>query len=183
MGRQGYVGLAIKRRRKMGRILKGLGVLTLIVFLASPAFGLAGWTISTPEPQSWRNGQVMYRITIAYVQAAAATGAEVSLVTEMELDLGKKEAEWWIDKINGGILYEVVTDPGTQPDNTYALGFDCELNGALLDLAARSATVTEHADFGKDLGYNPVFWNDIQIDIADLGSAADATTIYIYIVK
>ena len=57
------------------------------------------------------------------------------------------------------------------------------MNGALLDIAAASATVTEHTDFSKDLGYNPVFWDDVQIDPGDLGSTSDATDIYIYIVK
>jgi hypothetical protein len=164
--------------------LKKFTLLFVMFFLvASPAFA-AGWTISQPEVDEWANGQKMFRITIAYVQPSAAAGAETTLKTEMHTSIGSGVTEFWIDQFNGGVLYEVVTNPAAAgPDATYTLAFDCELGGSLLDLAAQSATVTEHVNFAKDLGYNPVFWNDLQIDPGDLGSTSDATTIYIYIVK
>ena len=158
-------------------------VFAMFFMVASSAFASA-WTISQPEVDEWANGQKMFRITLAYTQAAAGAGAETTLATEMRTSLGSGVAEFWIDQMKGGILYETVTDPTTDaPDGTYTLSFDCELGGALLDVAAASATVTEHTDFSKDLGYNPVFWNDILINPADLGSTNDATTLYIYIVK
>jgi hypothetical protein len=166
----------------MQRFLKVLMVLAMGVFLASPVMA-AGWTVSAPEPNSWRNGQVMYRITVAYIQQTDSAGAETTLKTEMITSLGAKDAERAIKSLNGGVLYEVVTDPGTEPDDAYTLYFDCELGGSLLDLTGLSVSATEHNNFAKDLGYNPVFWNDLQIDPGDLGSTSDATTIYIYIVK
>jgi hypothetical protein len=163
-------------------MLKKFTLLFVMFFLvASPAFA-AGWTISQPEVDEWANGQKMFRITITYVQQAAGAGAETTLATEMRTSLGSGVAEFWIDQLNGGVLYELVTDPGST-GGTYTLAFDCELGGSLLDLAALSATVTEHTDFAEDLQYNPVFWNDLQIDPGDLGTTNHTTTLYIYIIK
>ena len=156
--------------------------LSALILISTPA--LATWTVtvSTPEPKSWRNGQVLYKVTIALVSDGSDL-AEFSLVTEMTTDLGAQQTKAWIERMNGGLLYELVTDPGVAPDSTYTLDFDCERGGSLLDLAALSATVTEHTDFSEDLDWNPVFWGDLYIDIGDIGSNLDAVEIIIYIIK
>ena len=109
--------------------------------------------------------------------------AEFSLADEMATDIGSQQAEWWIDRMSGGVLYELVTDPGVEPDSTYTLAFDGTYGASLLDIAAASATVTERTSFSKDLGYSPIFWEDLDIDIGDIGTSGDSTTLYIFIVK
>ena len=85
--------------------------------------------------------------------------------------------------MSGGVLYELVTDPGVEPDSTYTLAFDGTYGASLLDIAAASATVTERTSFSADLGYSPIFWEDLDIDIGDIGTSGDSTTLYIFIVK
>ena len=153
----------------------------LICLVSAPAFAISGITVETPQAKPWSNGQQMFMVSIAVVQPGATGISEFSLRGAMN-DSGI-DADFWIDIFTGGLLYEVVTDPGTQPDATYTLAFDCYRGGSLLDIAAASATVTEHVDFSTDLGYNPVFWKDLDITVGDLGSANDATVIEIYIVK
>ena len=164
------------------KFVKLFVMIAALAFISTPAFATWTITVSTPEPKTWRNGQVLYKITIALVSDGTDL-AEFSLADEMATDLGAKEADAWIERMNGGLLYELVTDPGTTPDNTYTLAFDCDRGGSLLDLAALSATVTEHTDFSEDLDWNPVFWDDLGIDIGDIGSASDAVEIIIYIIK
>jgi len=162
-------------------MFKKIALTVLIMMLiVSPAF--ADWTItvSKPESEPWKNGQRMNMISISLVSDGTDL-AEFSLVTA--ITNSGLNAPDIIKQIHGGVLYEVVTDPGVEPDGTYTLAFDCYREGSLLDIAALSATVTEHTNFAKDLGYSPVFWNDLKIDIGDIGSAADSVVIEIYIVK
>jgi len=164
---------------------KILAAILLALLLFTPQVFAAAAKAITPTiegPEVWYNGQEVYRIKIVLVSTGAAAD-EFSLKDELTTDFDADYAQYWMDKLSGGILYELVTDPGVQPDATYTLSFDCELGGNLLDMAALSATVTEHTDFSTDLGYNPVFWNDIDITMGDLGTENDSTTIYIYIVK
>ena len=167
------------------RFKKLLIVLAALVLIGLPAISAATvWTITvhTPVPSSWRNGQVVFMVQVDLLSDGSDL-AEFSLADEMATDIGSQQAEWWIDRMSGGVLYELITDPGTEPDSTYTLAFDGTYGASLLDLAALSATVTERTSFAVDLGYSPIFWEDLDIDIGDIGSSADSTTLYIFIVK
>ena len=134
----------------------------------------------------WKNGQRMVLIKV-YSEPDGADLAEFSLRTYLGPPYTDTQGKThttnkWDEYCQGGIFYQVETDPGTAPDSTYTLSFDSELEADLLDLSGLSTTATEIHDAGADLGYKPVVY-DLKIDLGDIGSDGDETTIYIYILR
>jgi hypothetical protein len=86
-------------------------------------------------------------------------------------------------RLKGSFLWQVETDPGVEPDGVWAVSFDSGAGADILALSGLSVSATELNDASTDLGYHPQIWDNVQIDIGDIGSAADSVTIYLYFLK
>lgn len=165
--------------------MKKLLITLFIVLFASTAIG-ATLQAEIEKNTQWSNDQRMMRIKI-YVEPDGADLAEFSLkdylgppYTDTQ---GKTHSEnYWTKYCEGGIFYQVETDPGTEPDAAYTLSFNSETGADLLDLTGLSTTATEVNGADADLGFLPVVY-DLKIDLGDIGSDGDETTIYIYILR
>lgn len=145
----------------------------LALFIASNA--MAAWTITAVfhgGDIKWSSDHWVYRIKVS-ATSDGADPAEFNLSTYLT----------GINKILGGYLWQIETDPGTAPDAVWAVSFDTGLGASILDLSGLSVSATELHDGSEDLGFNPIIFDDIQIDIGDIGSANDSVDIYIVIVK
>ena len=133
------------------------------------------WTITATIDQgaNWSDGTAIHRVKISAI-SDGSDPAEFNLSTYLTSNE--------MNRIKGGCFYQVITDPGTEPDAAYTLAFDDGLGGSILDLSNLSITATEIHDGGGDLGFYPIIF-DLQINIGDIGSSSDSTTIYIDIAK
>lgn len=143
-------------------------------FLVGNALG--AWTVTgaIESNERWDSSHWIYRVKISLL----SDGTDLAEFTLSTYLTAREMA-----MLKGGMLWEVETVPGTEPDAAYTLAFDSGLGSNILDLAGLSVTAPERNDFSTDLGYSPIMWDDLQIDIGDIGSAADATVVYIYIIK
>ena len=157
----------------MARLIKK--ILIALLFLMLPGICFASWTISAniTRGADYNDGTKLHEIVIS----ATSDGSDPA-----EFNLSTYLTSAQMDRIKGGFFYQVVTDPGTEPDDTYTLAFDNDLGGNILDLSGLSVTATEIHDAAADLGFFPIIF-DLQIDIGDIGSASDSITIYIDIIK
>ena len=165
--------------------MKKLLVALCILLFTVPAMG-ATLQAELEKKTQWSNGQRMWRIKI-YIEPDGNDLAEFSLkdylgppYTDTQ---GKTHSEnLWTKYCEGGFFYQVETDPGTEPDAVYTLSFDSDLEADIMDLTGLSTTATEITDVGTTIGYRPIVY-DLKIDLGDIGSDGDETTIYIYILR
>jgi hypothetical protein len=165
--------------------MKKLFITLFIVLFASTAIG-ATLQAEIEKNTQWSNDQRMMRIKI-YVEPDGADLAEFSLkdylgppYTDTQ---GKTHSEnFWTKYCEGGIFYQVETDPGTEPDAAYTLSFDSDLDADIMDLTGLSTTATEINDVAATIGFRPIVY-DLKIDLGDIGSDGDEVTIYIYILR
>ena len=166
--------------------MKKLLITLLICLFASPV--MAAWTIQAEidDVSDWADGTRMYRVKV-YMLSDGSDLAEFTLSTYLkppQTDTQGKvhKDNLWTDYLQGGYFYMVETDPGTEPDAAYTLAFDSDKGANILDLADLSVSATELNYGAADLNFFPVIW-DLQIDIGDIGSAADYIELYIYIIR
>lgn len=149
--------------------------LLFLLFLTTNAF--AAWTIDVTLDSTTRGDKLRVKIV------AVSDGSDPA---EFELDTSTLNTylnEYAMRQLKGAIFWEVETDPGTAPDAVWAVSFDSGAGASLLDLSGLSVSATERNDASTDLGYNPIIWDNVQVDIGDIGSASDSVTIYLIFLK
>ena len=160
---------------------KIFGFLVGLLFLLSSVMVMAADTINVSIDKSYQTkAGWVHVIKVELVSGAGADPDEFELDTSGNTtELGLREME----QIRGGILWQVVTDPGTAPDAVWAVSFDNGAGASILDLSGLSVTATEIWDGSRDLGFYPVIFDNIGIDFGDLGSTADSAILYLVILK
>ena len=155
--------------------IKKMLICFFLLIFAAPSW--AAWTVSATLDKSFKLGDGRY---IQQVKIEAISDG--SDLAEFEIDTYLTDRD--MKRIEGGVFYQVITDPGTEPDATWAVSFDDELGASILDLTGLSVSATQIHDVSTDLGngFYPIVTN-IGVDIGDIGSESDSVTIYLLIVK
>lgn len=148
-------------------------ILFILVTLAMlmPVNVFAAWTITGQmEPvKISRTGIEYYTVKINAISDGADPAA-VSLTDYLS------DAE--MDLLKGSEFIGVETDPGVAPDAVWDVSFISEKGSILLALTGLSVTVTEWNPL--TLASRPWFLStDMDIDIADIGTAADVVVLYL----
>lgn len=144
-------------------------IVSLCIFF--PATVLAGWTytVTLDKKVIWNDGRRMYRVKVACLSDGSDPD-EIAL------------SSYITDILDGALLYQIETDPGTAPDAVWDVDFDTGLGADIMDLSGLSVTASELHDVDNDAGFYPIIF-DVQIDIADIGTSGDTVDIYLYFIK
>jgi len=138
----------------------------------------AAWTItaSITTAVMYSDNSKLYEITLNCV----SDGSDPAAFKISDCLVSTSES---IYQLYGGYIYEIVTDPGTEPDNTWNVTFSNKAGATLLSLTGLSTTATEYHKGSKDKGQYPLFDGDLTVDINDIGSNNDSVAIVIKIQK
>ena len=153
-----------------------LCLVTALLLFAGPAFG--AWSIASvtsfDQERAWvvarDKYQAVYRIKLVCT-SDGADAAEFTLSTYISAAM--------LEKIQGGALYTVMTEPGAQaPDAAWTVTFDGDKGQDWYSHTTTAAdTKAEESKAGSW-----IVW-DMQIDFPDVGSASDIVNLYITIIK
>jgi hypothetical protein len=154
--------------RKIALIVIGL------MLFAGNAMAAMTWAVSvTVVSKTNRDGSILYTTTITGVSDGnnpdefnisdyMATGSEAYTL------------------LKDSIIYDIITDPGVQPDGVWDVSIDDGDGEDIITLTGLSVTATQHHPGNTDKDQYPLINNpDLQIDFADIGSNLDSATIII----
>ena len=159
------------------KTFKTMALTLALVISASFAWGAAMTvTYVGTKTETWFNKQVVNRVQLKCLQPAAAAGDAflLSSVSSPESIL--------TDYYRGAVLFQIETDPGTQPDGAYTLTILSDKASPILALTGLSVTASALHNGAADLGFTPIVY-DLSVDFGDLGGGTEFVDLYLYFIK
>jgi hypothetical protein len=145
-----------------------------------------GWTFTVTEEQDVKMKHELGGDRMLLVKVAAIGDGSAGTLTMKHRDLDPSNSYVEImDKIRGSWLYlvKIIPSATAAPDNTYDLDFEDETNSHILDTDANPISGDTWVVGSNTLGVYPVIFEHLALVFADIGSAADATDVYMYFLK
>lgn len=142
----------------------------MVLLFATQAW--AAWTIDVSIDSYGANGSMRVKIN------AVSDGSDPAAFSLSTSSLNSYLSPSQMASLRGKYLIGVETDPGVEPDSTWAVVVSSGNGSTILSLSGLSTTASQLHDPTAGLGFLYKMMDNIQTDINDIGSAADSVTIY-----